>query len=364
MGCFQSSGAPETESSKSIAKSIAQKRAAEAQVKKLLLLGAGGSGKSTFFKQLNEIHGKALSDEERKKYKEPIYDNVITCIQFCLDKMEGQGKLTKQFMSGNLLAAAKYLLTIPSDSSVNEKIASHINLLWADKSVVDTFVHYTEREGDGTIHPSTRWFFDSIERISSPDYIPTKDDVIRVRFRTTGIVEQDFKVTSKGQTLYFRMYDVGGQQSERRKWIHCFENVTGVLFVSSLCGYNEKMWEDSDKNRMVDSLELFKNICNSRWFKDSAMIVFMNKWDLFQKRIKEVPLTVCPYFEDFPERKAKNPKECVKAIREKFQAQKTRYKKDLFIHATIAISDENVKKIFDSVRMQILRDNLAACGLA
>jgi len=50
MGCFASSATPETQTSKALGKSLANKRQAEAQVKKLLLLGAGGSGKSTFFK--------------------------------------------------------------------------------------------------------------------------------------------------------------------------------------------------------------------------------------------------------------------------------------------------------------------------
>jgi hypothetical protein len=42
------------------------------------------------------------------------------------------------------------------------------------------------------------------------------------------------------------MFDVGGQRSERKKWIHCFENVTAVLFVVAISGYDQCLAEDRD----------------------------------------------------------------------------------------------------------------------
>ena len=58
-----------------------------------------------------------------------------------------------------------------------------------------------------------------ISRISSPGYIPTQQDVLRTRVKTTGIIETNFTF----KDLNFKMFDVGGQRSERKKWIHCFE---------------------------------------------------------------------------------------------------------------------------------------------
>lgn len=74
-----------------------------------------------------------------------------------------------------------------------------------------------------------------VTRITSPQYVPTQDDILQCRYRTTGIHE----ITFKYQQLAMRMIDVGGQRSERRKWLHVFDNVQLVLFVSSLSAYNK-----------------------------------------------------------------------------------------------------------------------------
>ena len=50
---------------------------------------------------------------------------------------------------------------------------------------------------------------------------------------------------------YFRMFDVGGQRSERKKWIHCFEGVTAIIFCVALSGYDLVLAEDEEMNRSV-----------------------------------------------------------------------------------------------------------------
>jgi hypothetical protein len=89
------------------------------------------------------------------------------------------------------------------------------------------------------------------------------------------------------------MFDVGGQRNERKKWIHCFESVTAVLFVAAISEYDQVLYEDENTNRMVEALNLFEEICNSRWFRETSIILFLNKRDIFSEKVAKVPLTVC-----------------------------------------------------------------------
>ena len=92
------------------------------------------------------------------------------------------------------------------------------------------------------------------------------------------------------------MFDVGGQRSERKKWIHCFEGVTAIIFCVALSGYDLVLAEDEEMNRMMESMKLFDSICNNKWFVETSIILFLNKKDLFEQKIKYSPLTTC-----FPE---------------------------------------------------------------
>jgi hypothetical protein len=94
---------------------------------------------------------------------------------------------------------------------------------------------------------SVKFYFDRIDTIKQPNYLPDKDDIIYARVRTSGIVTERYVIDKTP----FEMYDVGGQRNERKKWIHCFEGVTAVIFVAALSEYDQKLFEDDSQNRMV-----------------------------------------------------------------------------------------------------------------
>ena len=78
-------------------------------------------------------------------------------------------------------------------------------------------------------------------RILDANYVPHEQDVLRSRVQTTGIIETNFRVDK----LIYRMVDVGGQRSERRKWIQCFDDVQAILFICALSGYDMTLFEDN-----------------------------------------------------------------------------------------------------------------------
>jgi len=122
--------------------------------------------------------------------------------------------------------------------------------------------------------------------------MPSDQDVLRSRVKTTGITETTFQIGE----LKYRMFDVGGQRSERKKWIHCFENVTAIVFLVAISEYDQMLYEDESINRMQEALVLFDSICNSRWFVRTSIILFLNKVSLcssFASLASHLPQSTC-----------------------------------------------------------------------
>ena len=115
-------------------------------------------------------------------------------------------------------------------------VADTIRGLWQDPGVREA----VSRSREFQLNDSAVYYFNMIDRMASPDYMPTDQDILRSRVKTTGITETTFKVGE----LTYKLFDVGGQRSERKKWIHCFENVTALVFLVSLSEYDQMLYED------------------------------------------------------------------------------------------------------------------------
>lgn len=192
--------------------------------------------------------------------------------------------------------------------------------------------------------------------------------MLRCRVRSTGIEEAEF--TFDG--LHFTMVDVGGQRSERRKWIHCFDCVTAVLFCASLgivfaeiallsplpASYDMVLREDNSQNRMAEAILLFDEMVNSQFFRERAIILFLNKTDLFAQKIKYVALNVL-----FPEYEGGDDYEggC-NFIKDRF-LERSRSGAKTYVHFTCALDTKNIQFVIKSVRDRILRSTISEMGL-
>jgi len=141
--------------------------------------------------------------------------------------------------------------------------------------------------------------------------------------------------------------------------MHCFQDVTAVIFCVALSEYDLKLQEDDRTNRMHESLKLFKEICNSKWFSDTSMILFLNKRDLFAEKIERVDLKVC--FEDY--NGGKNYKNASEYIKDKFSAQNDNPSKVIYTHLTCATDTDNITVVFKAVREIILRKFIDEQGI-
>ncbi|CAE7843470.1 unnamed protein product [Symbiodinium microadriaticum] len=191
-----------------------------------------------------------------------------------------------------------------------------------------------------------------------PDYLPDKDDILYSRVRTSGIVTESYNID--GST--FEMYDVGGQRNERKKWIHCFEDVTAIIFVAALSEYDQKLFEDATANRMVEALDLFDEIINNAFFRKSSIILFLNKRDLFEMKIKTTPISDTAFFADYSGPPG-DYDSGVEYFLKKFMARnKSGADHQIYHHVTCATDTKNVRVVFDACKDIILRENLKNSG--
>eukprot|EP00026_Physarum_polycephalum_P008807 Phypoly_transcript_08908.p1 GENE.Phypoly_transcript_08908~~Phypoly_transcript_08908.p1 ORF type:complete len:348 (+),score=44.06 Phypoly_transcript_08908:135-1178(+) len=321
---------------KRIQKELVNSRKDIKRTVKLLLLGAGDSGKSTIAKQMKIIHLDGFSEDERKGYKTTIATNILTAMRTLIAQAN---KFNYQLSAGNE-SQAQIIVSIPRDQEpmVTKEIGDAVASLWQDNAIKQTYARSAEYQ----LNDSTQYYFDNISRIAAHGYIPSEQDVLRSRVKTTGILETVFEV----EDIIFRLVDVGGQRSERRKWMHCFEDVTAIIFCVAMSEYDLKLYEDNETNRMHESLQLFKELCNTRWFLNTPFIMFLNKKDIFEEKIKRVPLTVC-----FPEYTGEQTFQAASGyIRERFLEVNENRDKPVYAHMTCATDTTNILIVFNAVR--------------
>jgi GTPase SAR1 family protein len=321
-------------------------------VNKLLLLGAGESGKSTLFKQMIKIYGDGFSENERKNtYIKVVHTNVIANIKTLVQQSEHHYGEMKD-IEENIRAINE----LKGDEDLNEKLANHIAVVWAHKGIQATY----EKRNLYQLNDSCKYFLDRIKLVCAENYLPTDEDILGVRVRTTGIVSNEFTIDGNK----FQMFDVGGQRNERKKWIHCFEGVTAVIFVAAMSEYDQVLYEDENVNRMTEALTLFDEICNSRWFKRTSMLLFLNKCDLFADKILKKPITLV-----FPDYTGPQEYEASARYIENQFLSRNRVtdshatSKKIYTHVTCATNTTNVRAVFTAVKDIIIRGSLAAAGL-
>jgi len=323
---------------------------------KLLLLGAGESGKSTIFKQIVTLYGKGYSEDDRKKYIDLIHANIIGSIQSILhatDNLNRQFPELNTVISSDLSVQKEFLLRLdPGENAacVTPEVVSAWKELWKDSGIQLTYEHRNKFQ----IPDSALYFFEKLDDIIRPGYIPTVDDLIRSRARSTGIIETEFQVMESK----FQLFDVGGQRSERKKWIHCFENVKAVLFVAAISEFDQFCLEDEKTNRIQEALTLFGDVCSSQYLCKTSMMLFLNKDDLFREKLGKVNLR------DFDSTYTGNSYEdAIEHMKQLFLAQNENPTRQIFTHVTCATNRENVKFVFESVKTIILNISLQEGGM-
>ncbi len=109
-------------------------------------------------------------------------------------------------------------------------------------------------------------------------------------------------------------------------------------------------------------MDLFEDICNNVFFSKSSMILFLNKRDLFETKIKVKKIKDIPQFSDYDGEDG-NYDQGVKYFINKFIARNhAGSDRQIYTHVTCATDTNNVKVVFDACKDIILRENLKNSG--
>ncbi|XP_020364410.1 guanine nucleotide-binding protein G(olf) subunit alpha-like isoform X4 [Oncorhynchus kisutch] len=376
------------EANKKIEKQLQKERQAYKATHRLLLLGAGESGKSTIVKQMRILHVNGFNAEEKKQKVLDIRKNVKDAIVTVVSAMS---TLIPPVPIGNPANESRidYIKSIAplSDFDYTEEFFEHAKQLWDDEGVKACF----ERSNEYQLIDCAQYFLNKIESVRSNDYTPTDQDLLRCRVLTSGIFETRFQVDK----VNFHMFDVGGQRDERRKWIQCFNDVTAIIFVAASSSYNMVIREDNSTNRLRESLDLFKSIWNNRFLRTISVILFLNKQDMLADKILAGKSKLEDYFPEYvrytvPAEETKprcccftvkdsqtDPQDVFKAVPDPGEDPKvTRAKffiRDEFLristasgdgkhycypHFTCAVDTENIRRVFNDCRDIIQRMHL------
>lgn len=371
MGCFAKNKEDEDEknrkeANKKIEKQLQKDKQLYRATHRLLLLGAGESGKSTIVKQMKILHVDGFDAQEKKRKVDDIKKNVrdailtITGAMNTLNPPIALEHPENQYRVDYIQDEAS-----KTDFDYPPEFYEHTEVLWKDSGVQACF----ERANEYQLIDCAKYFLDRVSQVKQSDYVPSEQDILRCRVLTSGIFETKFTVDK----VNFHMFDVGGQRDERRKWIQCFNDVTAIIFVTACSSYNLVLREDSSQNRLKESLELFKSIWNNRWLRTISVILFLNKQDLLAEKVKAGKSKIEDYFPDFARYttpadamsgdNSEDP-EVVRAkffIRDEFLRISTATNDGrhfCYPHFTCAVDTENIRRVFNDCRDIIQRMHL------
>ncbi|KAH9947360.1 heterotrimeric G protein alpha subunit 4 [Amylocystis lapponica] len=348
MGGCMSSGSIEVSEEERRLHREAEKSLKEAKAKmskqvKVLLLGSGDSGKSTILKQMRLIHRVPFSSQEVESYRQLVFNNLTHGLKYLLDAMEDMN-LTVSAENAPHVRVIEDAVDLKDGEPYPISYLEPLRKLWEDPFVQQAW----ERGNEAALPDNLIYYFTDLNRLFDPAYVPNEQDIVHARARTIGITETVFSLRENEMM----MVDVGGQKSERRKWIHCFQDVTSILFLVSLSGYDQCLVEDKDANQMQDAMTIWDSICHSQWFKQTSIILFLNKDDLFERKVQHSHIrSTFPDF-DGEERDARAGREYFKKRFARLSQKANAKEREIYIHVTTATDTAMLRVVMAAVEGQ------------
>ncbi|VDI48710.1 Hypothetical predicted protein [Mytilus galloprovincialis] len=235
-----------------------------------------------------------------------------------------------------------------SNQTVNLDDMDTIKSLWADPGMRKCYKECKECQ----LTDSQRYFIDHIDRITESNYIPNLYDILHCTINSCGITEHSYNID--GHLL--RFIDIRGARTERRKWIHYFDNMSVLMFIVALSDYNKIESYSDGENRLDIAKSLFKAIIDYPWFQNCGIMLFMSKKDIIEEQIMHTNLV--DYFPEFRGPK-KNAHEATEFIIKMFVELNTDHDRIIYPYSVCLLDAENVRSVLASaIKDMVMNQNL------
>ncbi|KAJ3387309.1 Guanine nucleotide-binding protein G(t) subunit alpha-2 [Lobulomyces angularis] len=339
---------------------IKKEKAERRKISKLILLGSGDCGKSTVLKQMKILHKDGFSTEERNKFLLIIYNNIIDAI-ITLAKAAKELNVDIETKNHEFLKEVLNFTKEPEESMcISKELSTKISQLWQDPGIKLCW----ERGNEFNIQDNSNYFLDRVNEICSPNFLPDNEYILRSRLQTLKITETTFNILD----AEYVVYDVGGQKSQRVFWApYLSGDLQSIIFVSSVAAFDQTLIEDNSVNRMEDSLKLLETICANELLKTVPIILFLNKMDLLEIKLKSSKSKLDQFFTDFheivgkPNASSRDMKTVKLYFKKKFH--KKCLKHDTYTHFTTSTDTKLMKAVILAVNDIVLRANLTSYGI-
>ena len=317
----------------------------------LVIVGTGGSGKSTVVKQFRAHFGSPYNIIERRTWASRIRSNILSDLLLCARRAQRRvGQPGAPAVDQALIDA---LVAAPLGS-----IAEQVSAI--KKALASSAVGC--RCNDSIEHFSAQmpYFHDHMDRIATEDYSASDQDILYCPSSTLGVTTYDFNANG----TEFHVVDCGGQRSQRRKWLRFFSEATAVLFVSSLDDYWHAQSGDEQRNKLRESIETFAETINSKALQDRCVCLFLNKTDLLEDSLKTRPFR--RFFPSFDaDKDAENPEHVIAFVKGLFEAcnKSTRRARQLFVTATCVGNKQSSVDLAATIKRAVMDDVAKEGGL-
>jgi len=293
------------------------------------------------------LYSGGFSEEEKMNYKDIILTNTLLGMQ---ELLKQAGKLDLVVSADNQKRARLLLGMNVLDEQWSGETGQKLRTLWQDPAIQQA---WQQTEGLSVVH---------LDRYTAEGFVPTNDDMLRARQRTTGGVDTIFEIDK----TEWKIIDCGGQKPERAKWqILLTDNpVKAVIFFLALNEYNIASGEEQGKTKMQIAMDCFREVVASEQTKSMSIILFLNKKDLLEKKFQ----TDFKEFQDvFPKYTGGSEiQPATEFIGNQFRSimqDGGRTQEELCVHVTCALDTEAMDSVFQTVRETLFTNNMKMFGV-